>query len=171
MKVLVISYSGVCGTANEVKERMRKLEKSLKKKSMGRVAKKLFQSVFGESKNVEAPDNPKENWLSVKHSIEMKKEDVEVLEQALSSIIEERNNLIHNNAAKHDLKTIVGCRKFADELEAQNGRIKSMHSTLMGFVKSNLEARKTMAEFMETEEFWNLVQGVETEEKEETPTN
>ena len=53
-----------------------------------------------------------ENWLSVKHSIEMEKEDVKVLKLALSSIRKERNKLVHHNTARHDLGTVAGCRKF-----------------------------------------------------------
>ena len=169
MKILVILYSGVYGTANELKAFMGKLEESLAKKSMGLVARELFESVFGGQKSIEAPDNPDEPWMSFRHSIDMKKEDVESLEQALANIIEERNNLIHHHASKRDLKTIVGCQNFADELEAQNERIKAMFLTLDRFIESALEARKVMAEFMETDEFWDFIRGKEVPEKEEIP--
>jgi len=169
MKLLVILYSGVHGTANELKAFMGKLEESLAKKSMGLVAKDLFQSVFGEPKPREAPDNPVEPWVSFRYSIDMKKEDVESLEQALANIIEERNDLIHHDARKYDLKTIVGCHNFADELEAQNDRIKSMFSTLDGFIESALKARKVVAEYMDTDEFRDLLLGENTPENEGTP--
>ena len=171
MKFLVVSHSGAYGTVNEMKARMRKLEESLTKKSMGMVAKVMFECVFGEPENIEAPVNLKGSRLSVKHSIEMDKETVEILEQALLCVIEERNNLIHHSVAKNDLKTIVGCRKFADELEVQNERIKSMHLTLNGFAKSTIEARKTLAAFMETEEFLVLFEGAGAEENESSPPN
>ena len=159
MKLLVILYSGVYGTANELKAFMGKLEESVAKKSMGLVAKELFQSVFGEPKNIEAPDNPVEPWVSFRYSIDMKKEDVESLEQALANIIEERNNLIHHNARKYDLKTIVGCQLFADELEAQNERVKAMFLTLDGFIERALKVRKAVAEYMDTEEFRDFILG------------
>jgi hypothetical protein len=159
MKLLVILYSGVYGTANELKAFMGKLEESLAKKSMGLVARELIQSVFGEPKSIEAPDDPDEPWMSFTPSIDMKKEDVKSLEQALADIIEERNNLIHHHASKRDLKTIVGCQNFADELEAQNERIKAMFLTLDGFIEGSLKARKAMAEYMETDEFWDLIRG------------
>lgn len=159
MKLLVILYSGVYGTASEAKAFMGKLEKSLAKKSMGLVAKELFQSVFGEPKNIEAPDNPDQLWMSIKPSVDLKKEDIQSLEQAMSNIIQERNNLIHYNASKHDLKTIVGCHNYADELEAQSERIKAMFLTLDGFIEQSLKARKLMAEYMDTDEFGDFIRG------------
>jgi hypothetical protein len=171
MKGLVILHSGAHGTANEVKARMRKLEKSLKKKSMGMVAKELLMHVFGVPDNVKGPDNPKEPWMSIKFSIGLEKDAAQALEQALSNVIEERNNLIHHDVAKYDLETIQGCRNFAGELEAQSERIKSMHSALNGLAKSNIEARKALAAYMETDEFQANFQGSQVEESEEPPPN
>jgi len=150
LKILVVS-AGYNGTVSELRDRKKAFDESVARRSMGILVENLFRSVFSSSSASEPPEVFNESWISCHFSVEDSEESVKDFKNALTSVVEERNKLIHQMLCKFDADSVANCREMGANLDLQNERIMPVFKRLRSLVQHLEEARSALVEAIDEE--------------------
>lgn len=90
-------------------------------------------------------------------SMSMSAEDYARTEADLKELVLLRNNLVHHFIDQHDLWSLDGCRGANDALLAAYSRIDEHFEQLRGWAEHMDQARRLIAEFVQSDAFHDLV--------------
>lgn len=150
LKVLVAS-AGFDGTISELRDRKRALDESVARRSMGVLVEDLFRSVFSGSTTSEPPEALSEEWISFNIRFEDTEEFKQDFRYALTSVVVERNKLIHQMLGKFDADSVESCRELGAILDLQNERIKPVFEKLQLLVQRLKAVKSAYVEALDEE--------------------
>lgn len=142
------------GYLSELPTLLQKKAARIKKQTMGEVAGQFLGNTYsGIKENKEtAEEGLKEIRLSFQFNMECDKDLFEAKKQTLSSIVADRNELIHHFLSKFNLQTIESCLEAEEYLDQQRDKILPQHEELRSFVATFREVLKEYEEFINSEE-------------------
>ncbi|MEQ8487050.1 MAG: hypothetical protein RIB46_22020 [Pseudomonadales bacterium] len=129
----LVAVSRIEGPMHELYESFEKTKEALGKRSMGLAAGELFESLLGGSQDHQ-PASSNETWASFSLRIRLEPDARETFEDALRSLIEERNRLIHSMFLRFDLKSQSECEAMISALDQQHESIKPQYEMLQALL-------------------------------------
>lgn len=135
-----------------------KRKQDVAKKTLGQVVGDLTTDLFSlpeneEDQQQEHPGDPTKIWFRTSFRIEMSPEDHQRTQQRLAELVELRNELVHHFIEIHDIWTVEGCASADAYLDDCFLLIDERFEELRKIAQNQDEARKEMANVMQSEEF------------------
>jgi hypothetical protein len=143
----LVAVSRIDGPIDEFAERFEKTREDLSKRSMGLATGELFESLLGRAPE-QQPAPLDETWASFSLRIELDLESRQALEDALRSLIEERNRLIHSMFLRFDLTSQDQCETMINVLDHQHHSIKPQFEMLQKLLAHSASVGKVTQEQM-----------------------
>lgn len=141
------------GYSSELKTNKEQRAATIHKQTMGQVAKQFLENTFSApEKNTNTPEELKEAWLSFRFTFECDDAVYEQRKNELTSIVAERNELIHHLLPKWDLNSVESSSEIEQHLDQQREKILPELENLRSLVKSMQEAMKEYAKFLASDE-------------------
>lgn len=139
-----------------------KRNESIGKSTFGGLRTELFESLLlaSPSESEIGKDDDPPLTVTFSHSYVMPAEMRGKISAELSSLIEARNQLIHNFQSQHDLDCNDCCEAALKHLSDLNSRAISMYGEIKTLREAQIEAYSRMAELVQSEFYWNMVQGI-----------
>jgi len=150
LKALVVS-GGLHGNPSELLARKKELNKAVAKLPMGVLVDKLFDSIYSNDPPEKASVDLNEPWMSVAFRIETDEKSEKEFKKALSMVVAERNQLIHQQLSTFDANSIESCLEQSAALDAQIARIKSEYEVLESLVQALNGARAELVKYLNSE--------------------
>lgn len=137
---LLLSVSRIEGTTTTLRDNIKAKRSKLHKQTLGALVTEFNRTIFRDVEEPEPPKHLTKPWFSL--SINVTPTNSEEWQQALRTLVEERNSLIHHDLADIDVTAIEDYRNLIAILDEQNPRLiaqldnlKWMLSSLSGFVQ------------------------------------
>jgi hypothetical protein len=155
----------VSGYASEIQTIIKQQVASIHKQTMGQVVGRFVENTYSEAEDVtNESEELKEAWLSF--GFKIRGEDIyERRKKALTSIVAERNELIHHFLPKWDWNSIDNFREAEEYLDRQYDTILSEFENLRDSAKYLQEIEKKFAAFMLSDEYKNHTQMLELRQR------
>ena len=118
---LLLSVSCIEGTTTTIRDNIKAKQSKLHKQSLGGLITEFTTSVCCDVEKAEPPKHLTESWLSLSFNIAPTHSDE--WQQALRTLVEERNSLIHHDLADIDVTSIEDYRNLIALLDEQNPRL------------------------------------------------
>lgn len=157
----IVAHHDISGPAHSLEAiRAARIEDTATK-TLGTLVGQLFGS-YVVTKDDDAgehdPDLP-DDVISFRTRVQLSlsAEDYGKTQTGLKELVSLRNALVHHFIDQHDLWTVDGCRTAQDALSAAYTRIDQHFEQLRGWAEHMDQARLLMAEFVQSEEFHDLV--------------
>jgi len=135
----LISRSQCHGTISSLASNLEKSESDIHKKSLGLLAKDLFNTVYADSELMEPPADVNEPWISFKFSSETDVSNQNDLKLQLENLINNRNELIHHKLHSIRTNSESNLQELIDFLDQQNEDIIPIFEWLQSLGKSMID--------------------------------
>ena len=145
--------SNIQGTPTNLADRQRKKATKVRKASLGTLAKAFHRNAFGDESKSEVPWDLSEFWISFSMKIDADADAVKHRKRALSSLVSERNKLIHQDLVHFDHNSPQSCRDLIHILDAQNARILQQLSELKLLIDAFKASSSSLQSLIESDEF------------------
>lgn len=130
-------------------------------KTMGTLIRRLLDNyiVPMDSDDLDCtPHGPDEAlYFSFRTRLSLRKADYETLKSDLRELVALRNRLVHHLIDQHDLRTVDGCLRAAEDLLRAYSEIDRNFEQLRTFANDMDNAKRTAADLMQTPEFIDMV--------------
>jgi hypothetical protein len=114
---------------------------------MGKLVDNLIGILYSTAdSNANAPDDLKEAWVSFGFRIEGGAEQKKATKKALTLVVKERNQLVHEMLGEFDSASVECCRALIDLLDQQQERIAPHFDRIMGWLKTLHEGQMILLE-------------------------
>jgi len=154
MLKLLNSQQALSGTLSEIAKVADKASKAVAKQPMGRLADAFVRSIYASVNESAHPQrDPQEISISFSLRIESDPELVKERKRALSSVVAERNRLIHQWLAAFDPNSIESCTELALALDEQHARIWPEYEILRSMVQALREHHVELRRYLASDEF------------------
>lgn len=154
----LVTVNNLEGTVSNLKARLAKKAASVNNQTMGTVAGKFHAGVFGYGCEAEPPGDLAEIWISSSIRIEADPGSAETRKRALSELVLERNDLIHQKLATFDPDSIESCRSLIEVLDQQNERILRQLDDLGLLIRNFKDLFSELRSYLSSEEFLSQLQ-------------
>lgn len=128
----------------------------VKKKSLGDLSSRFHGDIFSE-----IPDSISDSatGITISHSfrLETDKNDARELKNSLIKLVQERNQLVHQDFIYTVFNSIPECYEISARLDEQNSRILSQIDFVNSLRKSHSEASAEIAKYLMSDEFWEKI--------------
>lgn len=149
LKLLVV-LSDVNGYISALKGVYQNRLRYVKRRSMGKLVDNLIDILYSAAdSNADSPDDLKEAWVSFGFRIEGGAEKKKATKKALTLVVKERNQLVHEMLGEFDSASVESCRALIDLLDQQQERIAPQFDRIMGWLKSLHEGQMKFLEALE----------------------
>jgi L-threonylcarbamoyladenylate synthase len=148
------------GYLSELPTLLEKKADTIQKLTMGKVVGLFLGNMYSgiEEYKESAEEELKEIRLSFQFNMECEEGLFEAKKQTLSSIVADRNELIHHFLSKFNLQTIESCLEAEKYLDQQRDKILPQHKELINAVKYFRETLKEYDEFVKSDEFQKQIE-------------
>jgi len=106
---------------------------------------------------IQTPTDTSNAHISIGSRLQLSDVDFGRTENDLRELVLLRNNLVHHFIDQHDIGTLEGCRGGRDALIAAYTRIDQHFEELRAWAKDMQEARRALAEVVQSDAFHDLV--------------
>ncbi len=134
IKSLIVA-GNIRGHASDLVEIHRKTSEWVDKRSMGLLVDEFLSTVYANELPCEDPspsDHPaNEIWISFSLRVERDEQYIRAQREALSRVVQERNELIHQMLCAFDLNSAESCRGLILRLDEQNERLRPHYEWVM----------------------------------------
>jgi hypothetical protein len=134
IKSLIVA-GNIRGHASDLAEIHRKRSEWVDKRSMGLLVDEFLSTVYANNLPSDDPspsdDPPGEIWISFSLRVERDEQYIRPQREALSRVVQERNELIHQMLWAFDLNSDQGCRELISRLDEQNERLRPHYEWVM----------------------------------------
>ena len=118
---LLLSVSRIEGTTITIRNNIKTKQRKLHTQTLGALITEFTRSVCRDVEEAEPPKRLTKPWLSLSLNITPTHSDE--WQQALRTLVEERNSLIHHDLADIDVTSIEDYRNLINLLDEQNPRL------------------------------------------------
>lgn len=142
------------GYASELKTNQEQRAATIHKQTMGQVVGQFLENTFSvPNEATNKPAELKEAWFSFRCTFECDDAVYEQRKNALTSIVAERNDLIHHLLPKWDFNSVESSTAIEQHLDQQREKILPELENLKALAKTMQEAIKEHADFLASDEF------------------
>jgi hypothetical protein len=154
MLKLLNSQQALSGSLSDLSRIATEASKSVAREPMGRLAEAFVRSVYSSASAAAPPhQNVQEVSVSFSLRIEADANVVKERKRALSSVVAERNNLIHKWLGEFDPNSVESCLKLHAALDEQHARIWPEFEMLKSIVLAFKELRNEVQRYVASDEF------------------
>lgn len=146
----LVANGRVSGYASDIMQTLEGKAAAVHKNTMGTLVKDFVGNTF--QKSDESPDPPAEliePYLSISYSIDADEEFFESKRQALKSLVDDRNELIHHLLPRFNEDSLESCLEINDYLDCMQERLIPEYD----FLKSQIQVRNLISELHNSEGF------------------
>ena len=141
-RVMAFSKQGALETSDAVTDDRR---------TLGCVVNTLLGSFLNNEDNPRSPETPSltpsdGSWAAMRYGIRLSASEFSRIEDDLKAFVALRNDLVHNFVDQHNLNSQEDCQAAIKALSEASERITRHWKDLRGWVDDMLDARKMMAE-------------------------
>lgn len=141
----LISRSRLEGTAESLRADHENAIDAVSRQTMGTLVKGFVSTVYGTPEEKPSSDEEiDEVWFSLSFKIEASPEEVEQRRATLNSIVEERNNLVHQMLGQFDQTSLESCQAFGAQLDAQAEKVRPEFEALRSLVVALKDGREAV---------------------------
>lgn len=115
----LISRSQLHGRASELADNLEKNKQDIHKKTLGLLAKDLFNTVYTDTQSVEPPSDLAEPWISFTFTSETDESALNDFKLKLENLINQRNELIHHKLHSIEKDSHESWQELIDYLDNQ----------------------------------------------------
>jgi len=119
----LIAVSDVEGAPHELQAQQTREAATIRRQTMGVLADAFYKSVYGAVAERGPPPGNASVWISTSFRLEGDSETIKRHRRALSTLVSERNKLIHEDLSVFDHNSIRSCHALIEILDPQNVRI------------------------------------------------
>lgn len=141
----LISRSQLHGRASELADNLEKNKQDTHKKTLGLLAKDLFNTVYTDTQSVEPPNDLDEPWLSFTFTSETDTAALEDFKLKLENLINQRNDLIHHKLPSIKKDSHESWLELIDYLDNQREETIPIFDWLHALGLSLIEMSKELA--------------------------
>ena len=128
----VIVRSDLRGSASQLASAHRAKEEDTERKPMGWLVEELFKTVYSSDARSRDPSaDGNEAWMSFSFRLELDRDSIRARKRELSSLVKERNVLIHKALASFDPESPESCQQLISMLDAQNDKLEPHYRSLV----------------------------------------
>jgi len=157
----MLAHQEIAGPVKTLKAQRDARVEEVSGKTLGNLVKSLFEIYVvaeGDEHSMPKATTPDDvNFFSFSHRIKMEPQKLAETRAAMEELVAMRNELVHHFIERFDLWSNEGCAAAIRYLEGCCERIGQHCGQLAGWVQSAEEARASMASFMQTEAFKDMV--------------
>jgi hypothetical protein len=149
----VVANGKIAGYVSELENIKTKQQESINKQTMGQLIGQYIENTNPKHEDESFdPEEVAEAYLSFSFHIETDLIYYETKKEALAQLVFERNQLVHHLLPKLDMNSDESCRAIEKKLDEQSEKIRSEIEEMKSIAKVLDEGRKTIAEFLGSEE-------------------
>lgn len=127
------------GTEKTISDQLHRKRTRLRKHTLGKLVQEFNKNILGDASQCETTIDSSEAGISVSFKVTCNNPDfLKVQKRALSSIVAERNKLIHQDLAFLDTSSLEDYHKLISLLDEQNPRLLA-HLEELGWMMKSLE--------------------------------
>lgn len=157
----LLANGSISGTMADLKTKRESRVAEIKRKTMGQLVGEFVDSTYSDNKNTKSQDQLDEVYVSFNFHVECEADHYESQKRVLAELVAERNDLIHHFLPKYNSESLESCQVINTQLEQQHEKLLPEVRNLKALVRSLDEARKVLAEFINSEDGHKLfVEGV-----------
>lgn len=154
----MVAHSVIEGESGDMYSFLDKRKQEVAKKTLGQVVGDLTTDLLSLPANEKGqqqghPGDPTKIWFRTSFQIEMSPEDHQRTQQRLAELVELRNKLVHHFIEIHDIWTVAGCATADAYLDDCFRLIGERFEELRKIAQYQVEARKVMANVMQSGDF------------------
>lgn len=143
----------ISGYISELEEKRKLRAEEFAKLNMGPLVGQLIDNIYsGFDESKKAPEELKEPYLNFSFKIQTDADFVERRKQALKSLVEERNHLIHHFFQEFNINAIDHYPEMECYLDEQRERVIAEHEQLSFLVKTLSDTAQEYAEHINSDE-------------------
>ena len=157
MLKFLIANQKIEGLPDQLQEILAARVTEVERQTMGTLVNRLFQTVLADKPSSGAEEGSPDGAWSLSFNVELEDEGRGEVEKSLKLLVEERNALIHQMLANFNAKSIESCVSLVAILKLQRDKIKPHYAHLQSIVKTVVEGRKELFEFIASDEFGNAI--------------
>lgn len=159
----MVAHSVMVSQSGDIQGFLYKRQQDVAKKTLGQVVGDLTTDLLSlpvseEGQQQDHPEDPTKIWFRISCRIVMSPEDHKRTKERLAELVELRNQLVHHFIEIHDIWTEAGCANAETYLDDCFRQIDERFEELRQIAQHQDEARKEMANFMQSDEFKDFVQ-------------
>lgn len=149
----LITNVRMSGTMSEFKENQERRAAAVHKQTMGNLVGQFIENTFSEpDDSPQSTTEHKEPYISFFFSVNADTDFYESKKQALKSLVDDRNDLIHHLLPRFNLNSIESCLEIEQYLDQQRERLIPEYDHLNSFIANLEKAKKIHADFFSSEE-------------------
>ena len=149
----LIANGQFSGNIGEIKANKEQRAERVHKQTMGMLAGQYLDEIhLGRDENIENQEELRGAYLSFSFKVECDSDYYETRKQALASIVDDRNDLIHHLLPKFNPDSIASCMEIDQYLDQQREKLLPEFDLLKNMVENLQEGRKILAAFLNSEE-------------------
>jgi len=148
------SRQTLSGSLGDISRICAEASRSVAREPMGRLAEAFVRSIYSSAPaDAQSRGNAQELSVSFSLRIEADANVVKERKRALSSVVAERNKLIHKWLGEFDPNSIESCLKLSAALDEQHARIWPEFEVLRSIVLTFNELRGEIQRYVASDEF------------------
>ncbi|TAK64906.1 hypothetical protein [Methylobacter sp.] len=149
----LITNGRMSGPMSEFKENQERRAAVVHKQTMGNLVGQFIENTFSEHDNSsQSTAELKEPYFSFSFTVDADADFYESKRQALKSLVDDRNDLIHHLLPRFNPESIDSCLEIEQYLDQQRERLIPEYDHLKSLIESFEEAKKIHADFLNSEE-------------------
>ncbi len=161
LKYTIIN-GNVSGCISGIESKQKRRMENIRGQTMGQLVGQFVDHIHsGNEKSSEEPEDLKEPYISFNFQVEGGEDFYENKKQALKSLFNERNELVHHLLPGFDWNSMESCQDTERYLDQQYEKLSVEFNHLKAMIESFQEAMKLYSEFLNSdkgqkyfEEFW-----------------
>jgi len=154
MLKLLNTHANISGSVEDLESIRRQQSEAVSRHPMGRLVQAFVQSVYSNQTDTNiASENVGKSSISFSFTIEGEANLAVEREKALSSIVEERNRLIHTDLLQFSPNSLESCIEIGERLDAQHKRILPEYEMLQSILRFFQEGSAGLAEYIQSDAF------------------
>ncbi len=147
----LLANSAFSGTKSDLEANRKFRITSIKRRTMGQLVAEFVDTTYLENKNEAAQELAGEPHISFSFQVDCTTEHYDSKKQALTEIVQERNDLIHHFLPKYNPESLDSCQEIDCQLEQQREKLLPELLQLKALVRMLDRGRNLFANFLESE--------------------
>jgi hypothetical protein len=149
----LIANGQFSGNIGEIKANKEQRAERVHKQTMGMLAGQYLDEIhLGHDEDTENQEELRGAYLSFSFKVECDSDYYETRKQALASIVDDRNDLIHHLLPKFNPDSIASCMEIDQYLDQQRVKLLPEFDLLKNMVENLQEGMKILAAFLNSKE-------------------
>lgn len=149
----LIANGRISGYMSEITENQQRRVATVHKQTMGNLVGQFIENTFTSLENSTEPTTErKEPYLSFSFNVEADADFYESKKQALKSLVDDRNDLIHHLLPRFNPDSIESCLEIDKYLDQQRERLIPEYDHLKSLIDNCEEIKKVHIDFLNSEE-------------------